>query len=180
MFDLARTDILKKEKEHLKSLSKCDGIATDWAVFHSKTNPGFFTSFNQTIPFDYDNRTYQIPMNMGMKQAAIAASLLPTLQLQTALVSAVQLPAALLLTISNMLEGNWESAAYFGKAALATAAQTVYFSCAFVLNLVKEITAFITRSVATLIEMCMGSGKIPPTPHSSSQSLNEMDEGLRL
>jgi len=104
----------------------------------------------------------------GMKQAAIAAGLLPALQLQTALASAFALPGNLLLGISASIKGDWDQAAKYGMDALHMARQAAYFSGAFVLNCLKEVTAFITRSIATLVDMCKGTASTESRNHGNS------------
>ncbi len=144
---------------HLQTLSNNDGIATNWALYHSKTNPGFFTSFNQKVSVtdDLGEEVEVQETPFGMQQAAIAIGLLPALQLQTALVAAISVPGMLLFAVSATFAGDWKAASGVGMGALAFTTQAVYFSGAFVLNLLKEVTAFITRSIATLVDMCHGA-----------------------
>jgi len=141
---------------HIETLTDNDGIATNWSLYHSKKNPGFFTSFNQKMPVDngFDEDTQATPF--GMQQAAIATGLLPALQLQTALASALAVPGFLLMALSGTIQGDWNGAGRLSMTALSLAIEAVYFSGAFVLNLLKEVTAFITRSIATLVDLCMG------------------------
>jgi len=48
MTDLEAIERYKEiETAHLQTLADHDGIATNWTLYHTKTNPGFFTSFNQ-------------------------------------------------------------------------------------------------------------------------------------
>ncbi len=137
----------KEEKTQLKCLSRSGGLSTDWALNQSSSNPGFFTPFNK---------------KMGIKQAVIATGLLPALKLQAALSTMLLIPTHLFASIVDLINGRWENAcdnALSGLVKLPTAA--IYFSGAFILNLLKEITALITRSIATLVDMCRGSNKEP-------------------
>jgi len=147
--DKAIEIIKHEEEEQLRFLSRKDGISTDWSLNGSYRNPGFFTPFNK---------------KMGIKQAAIATGLLPLLKLQNALTATLLIPATLFGSIGIGLHGNWKEAGETALMTLALPISAVYFSGAFILNLLKEVTALITRSFATLVDMCKG------TPNGSIES----------
>lgn len=144
------------EDSHLRFLSKLGGTSTRWAPYQDGTNsgffndtkPGFFTPFNQKLVW---NKT------SGMKQAVIAASFVPTIKLVTVVAMVLVQPIVLLAGIKDLIMGQWGDAFDKSLIALSFAGIGIYFSGAFVLNFLKEVTALLTRSIATLVHMCKGS-----------------------
>ena len=143
------------ENQHIITLNTKGGIATGWSFKHSDTNPGFFTPFGQELGSSYGKKT------AGLKEAALTAGLLPALKLQQALANAFMSCAAPFVVIALCIQGEWNNAAHMGLGALVGPLLAIYFTGAFLLNLVKEVTALITRSLATLVSVCMGSANNP-------------------
>lgn len=149
------SEIQKDELIHSAFLSNHGGRSTGWSFSQNSGKPGFFTPFNK---------------KMDMKQALIATGLLPVLKGGNALLitflAPVTLFSALLETIvrcqlTPLLEGA-------GLILFVYPVTTIYFSGAFILNLLKEISALITRSIATLVHACLGAS-------NSSTNTNHTD-----
>ena len=141
---------------HNEVLPEHNGISTAWALGASDNHPGFFTPFASNSVTNYIYEQYfSRARPAGIKQAAITVGLLPALQLQTALTSALWASCHLLDSMSSAVNGDFEQYLYKTKYAVGFTCSAVYFTGAFVINLLKEVTAFITRSIATLVEMGM-------------------------
>ena len=137
-------DIKENDQEQATLLSNAGGITTSWNAYHNKTNPGFFTPFNQQL----SNQKIA-----GIKQAAIAASYLPIMQLTVATIHALIAAFELSCSLKHVVYGEWDEAAtkIIDTAVEITAA--IYYSAAFALTLLTEVTALLTRSIATLVDM---------------------------
>ena len=110
---------------------------------------GFFTPFNELVNVpDGSNRMKPA----GIKEAAIATAVLPTIQLVQAIAFTALIPYKLVESIIAAVRGDLENAeAYFGQFLLVIPS-SIYCYGGFVFNLLKELTALVTRSVATLVD----------------------------
>ena len=156
-------EIKKDEKKQSEFLYDKNGISTNWAFSRSNRNPGFFTPFNQ---------------KMGIQQSLIATTLMPVLKLQSALAATFLIPAALFGSIGLGVHAQFGVAFDSFKLLLTFPFVSLYFSGAFVLNLLKEITAIITRSIATLVQFCMGSNKSSTEPDQFADDNGGMSPGI--
>ena len=119
-----------------------DGLSTEITY-----QPGFFTPFHE--------------QHASMKQAAITVGLLPALNLGAVLFLAIIAPPLCIFdSIEASINGDWTAAGDSACGAVASPILATYCLGSFVINLLKEITAFITRSIATLVAMNSGSDEL--------------------
>lgn len=150
-------------------------------------------SLNGTKQYDYsDNKTSIAPgfitpftaEHGSIEQAATTMGLLPTLYLGTAAIHAILGPLlGIFGGIYNSIKGDWNSAAAMGMLVISSPVDAIYCLGSFALTLLKEITAFITRSIATLVEMGKGqsSTENAAKPYfDDSADLHGFGEPVRL
>lgn len=147
--------VSRDEQEHLDVLSSLGGLSTSWSNWVSHNNPGFFSPYTK---------------KMGIKPALIVTGLLPLLKLQYSIFSTLMIPASIVGGIACLLLGHLGEASNCAQGLLLAPIFAVYFSGAFVLNLLKEVTALITRSIATLIHTCLGPSGDEITLFSDTES----------
>ena len=120
-----------------------DELSTEITTYQ----PSFFTPFHE--------------QHASMKQAAITVGLLPALNLGAALFLAIIAPPVCIFdSIKASINGDWTAAGDSACGAVASPILATYCLGSFVINLLKEITAFITRSIATLVAMNSGSDEL--------------------
>lgn len=122
--------------------------------------PGFFTPFHE--------------QHASMKQAAITVGLLPALNLGAALLLAIIGPPVYIFdSIKESINGDWTAAGDSACGAVASPILATYCLGSFVINLLKEITAFITRSIATLVAMNSGSDQLDKLGSDENEGADE-------
>jgi hypothetical protein len=162
-----------QEQEVEKKLTRLGGVSTAWSLQETNENyenrsvhPGFFTPFNPRVvekreeyvkgglksqyrPGAEDHISY----TPGYKEAGLALGL-SSLNLQTAAICACHAGTSFFNAMIHIVRGDLEGAQRGAGETVQGVCGAFYFLGSFVLNFVKELTALVTRSIATLVAMC--------------------------
>ncbi len=138
---------------HRNTLEAWGGLETDLSLYGTMTHPGFFT------PFGADRlrllrRTERVE-KMGLKEAVIALFGMPTLRLAAAVRNILLIPLHILHAVEEIID---EDKSFRDKDISNNLITAVYqigpsigLSFSFVFQIMKEMTALITRTIATIV-----------------------------